>query len=1143
MRHIDTTDRLLQILKSTLRKQRLVYFGAGLLVTGAVMAALWLVLSLVASVAVLPVWLKLSLLAMSGLVTIVMFGRFAVARMFAGSVEAVAVRLEQQFPDLKGRLIAAVQFATMTSTPGYSPVLIEQTHREALDRASQIDFDRAVASTPIVRSARLFAAAALAVVAVAVIVPGLFSRAVEVYSSPTQVVAPPLGYRLVAFPGATEWVKYRDIEIGASLFGSGLPRQATIHYRPVGGSWQTAEIDITTQRLLSQAGGDSVRFGTTLRQINKSFDYYVEAGRVKTDVMQVNVVDRPRVNDIKLSIFYPAYTKLAPTVIRENNGSFSAVVGSRVNIDIETSLPVVRADLVFEDSSRTPMTVDGRSGTLAVVVDTSQSYFIELTDHLGEHNPDPIEYYITAVPDEYPVAEVISPGVNVNLGDDMVLPLAVRIFDDFGFSSLVMKYVVVSQGQASTENVVVLHYSDRITTEGEVEFSWDMDQLDLYPGDYVSYFFEVADNDRISGPKVGQSRTFIARVPSLEEIVADVENRGQKRLDETQDVLRSGKDLAERLQKMARKLESQGQQFQEMDWQQQKEMESILEKNEEIVKDVERLAEEMNRSMEELNEKALLSREILEKMAEIQKLYEDVATPEMKEAQKRLMEALKEMDPNELQKAMEDFQLSQEDMMERLDRTLSLLKRMQVEQKMESMTRQLEELVERQEAMNNKTDSSQSPALPPLADEEEKIEKDLAGLQKDAKDLEELAREAEMDQMEQVQKFKDALEKTEAPEHMQEMQQSLEQQQQQDASKHGKKALSELTEMLDEMQQQMMAMKGADQEAVERAFRDAIDDATSLSQTQEDILRQAADMGSASMMLRELATGQQDMIQSTVGLQKRIDELGRLSPFVAAETQQLVVQASEYMQMAMRGLDATRRSAANEHQREAMVNLNKAALRLMESMQQQKQCNKGAACDKPTQALQELSQRQNELNKRTQKECQNPGLSQKPTPGQGQGSEGREELKRLAGEQQSIRKSLEDLNREFGGSRSILGRLDDIAREMQDVEEMMQEGQAGSDITERQLRIFSRMLEASRSLYRKDFTEQRQSESAGDATVFAPPELSPDLLDENVKLEDRLRQYLGDSYPKQYEEQIKAYFKALLETERQRLKDQAQPTR
>jgi hypothetical protein len=128
---------------------------------------------------------------------------------------------------------------------------------------------------------------------------------------------------------------------------------------------------------------------------------------------------------------------------------------------------------------------------------------------------------------------------------------------------------------------------------------------------------------------------------------------------------------------------------------------------------------------------------------------------------------------------------------------------------------------------------------------------------------------------------------------------------------------------------------------------------------------------------------------------------------------------------------------------------------------------------------------------------------------------------------------MEDLAREFGNSRQVLGRLDDIATEMKEVEEAMATGEVGPATTEKQLKIYSRMLEASRSLQRRDFTEQRKANTVTQTATYIPPGLTNDILNNRANLEDRLRQYLGSGYPKQYEEQIKAYFKALLQVQSQ----------
>lgn len=1126
MSDLESTSILLQHLRAVLFKQRLVLFLGGAVTTSTAVLFTWVALSILANVTVLPVWLKISLLILSAGVAAFFFSRFALRRLFDGSIDHVAISLEQKHPELKGRLVAAVQFARSGYHPSYSADLIRVTEEQAIKEAGLINLNEVVTFHPVLRTSRFLGIAAVLGVLLLLLFPGFFSYSYEVYSNPTTEIAPPLAYQIVPVPGSREWVKYQDITFGAAIFGQRIPDKAFVYHRLVDGGWQKSEIDLRNLKRKALGQTDSVNVSVTLRQINRSFDYYVEAGRLKTDIQKIDVVDRPRVNNITLSIFYPEYTRLAPTTMSENNGSFSAVMGSRVNLKVETNLPIEKAELVFDDSSHLPLNINGKSAEGSLVVQKTESYHIRLADHLGETNPDPIEYYITAVPDEYPTVEVIRPGFDVNLTEAMTLPLKVHIYDDYGFTSLVMKYSVTSQSGKTPENVAVLHFSDNIKTEGDIEFNWDMAHLNMFPGDYATYYFEVADNDRISGPKIGRSRQYIARVPSLEEIVAQTDQEGKQRVSETENLVNTGKDLVQRLKAAARKLDAQNQPNQKGDWQQQKELSDIAEKHAAMVQQIEKVAQQMDSSLSRMQDNALLSRQVLEKMQEIQKLFSEVATPKMKEAQKQLMDALKNMDRQKLEEAMKNFQMSQKELLDRLERTLALLKRLQVEQKMEAMTRQAEQLLARQEKNNESTDKANSEDLPKLSKPEDQNKEAMDKLQQDVKDLRDLMKEAKLDQQPEAQKFADAVEKSQAGQDMQNMSKSLTEQQKSEASSHGKKASSKLSEMLGEMQKQQMAMSGSNSDAVKRAMRAALQNANQLSQSQEELLKEAAAMDQASLGVRDMAAGQQDLAEATDQLQQMVAELGKSSPFIASGIGPLVDEASKNMQFASRMLDNRQGGTAENYQREAMANLNKASVQLMESLEQQSQCDKGGSCNKNIGNMESLAEKQNQLNQKTQGQCKNPG-------GDKLGQSGRGELERLAGEQGSIRKSVEQLAQEFGNSREVLGRLDDIAKEMKKVEEDLGSGTPGEETTERQLKIYSRMLEASRSLQRKDYTDQRKSTPATAQPVYLPPALSEDLLNDRSKFEDRLRQFLGDNYPPQYEEQIKAYFRALLQVQSQ----------
>jgi len=121
----------------------------------------------------------------------------------------------------------------------------------------------------------------------------------------------------------------------------------------------------------------------------------------------------------------------------------------------------------------------------------------------------------------------------------------------------------------------------------------------------------------------------------------------------------------------ARKLQAQNQQSNKSDWQQQKELEAITRRT--ARSSIRWRSSPANGFFAKQPEgkrppKPGSARED----AADSKLFEEVATPEMREAQKKLMDALRNMDKQQLQDAIKDFELSQKELLERLERTLAL---------------------------------------------------------------------------------------------------------------------------------------------------------------------------------------------------------------------------------------------------------------------------------------------------------------------------------------------------------------------------------------------------------------------------------------------------------------------------------------
>jgi DNA repair exonuclease SbcCD ATPase subunit len=174
-----------------------------------------------------------------------------------------------------------------------------------------------------------------------------------------------------------------------------------------------------------------------------------------------------------------------------------------------------------------------------------------------------------------------------------------------------------------------------------------------------------------------------------------------------------------------------------------------------------------------------------------------------------------------------------------------------------------------------------------------------------------------------------------------------------------------------------------------------------------------------------------------------------------------------------------------------------------------------------SQRVGELGERQSQLNRDSRKLAERLSEQMRLQAGD------REHLERIADEQARIREQLEQIQREDEIRRELLGRLDGAKREMEEVEEVLRDGGSDPDLEQKQQRILSRLLDAQRSLNRRDFNPERESRAGEDVARASAPELPPDLLRESDRLRHDLLKAESDRYPAQYRSFIEAYLRAL----------------
>ncbi|HSG27203.1 MAG TPA: hypothetical protein VLA34_01895, partial [Candidatus Krumholzibacterium sp.] len=132
----------------------------------------------------------------------------------------------------------------------------------------------------------------------------------------------------------------------------------------------------------------------------------------------------------------------------------------------------------------------------------------------------------------------------------------------------------------------------------------------------------------------------------------------------------------------------------------------------------------------------------------------------------------------------------------------------------------------------------------------------------------------------------------------------------------------------------------------------------------------------------------------------------------------------------------------------------------------------------------------------------------------------------IAARQRQMGELMRQIEEESRGTGEMLGSLDGIGEEMERIAKMLDEGRLDKDLMEREERILSRMLESQRSLNRRDYSRERKSRT-GEEMRAAEGDYVPGEDERTRLLLERIRNSMREKGPAEYEELIRAYFRAL----------------
>jgi hypothetical protein len=1032
---------------------------------------------------------------------------------------ALATQIGKFFPEIHDRLLNLLQLDEEISSGAslYSPELVDASFADLAGNIRGLDFVSFVDHRPIKRARGYFLLSMVGAILMVVATPTQFYNSLfRLVHFNREFVTPP-EFAFEISPGNKEVTKGQAVEISVK-----------VHVTTADGSLPT---DRALELLWHQKGqttyertdlrpDSSGLYRTVFQSVRGSTEYFAQLSNVASEHYLLTVIDRPIIRSFKVRLDFPSYSKLPPRVQDEFVGEVSGLPGTRVSLSGAASKDLERGRIIFGNGKLLPLTIHDQKFSGSFSLETETEYHLEITDQDSLSNADPVNYQIKLVPDEVPSVAVVQPGRSIDLAGDQFLQLLIQAKDDFGISSLRLGYRLIHSRYENPWEAYKFNALPLPAPPGaqlEARYTWDLSPMRLGPEDVVEYFAEAFDNDAARGPKSARSQIFLIRLPSLEEVFTELDKGHETSIEDLKQTLEEAKQLKEKIESINQDMK----QNKEMDWHQQKKLEEMAKKYQELQKKLNEVQNRLNEMVQKMDQQKVLSPETLEKYLELQQLFDQLNSSELQQALKQMQMAMQNITKEQLQQAMQKLTFSEEQFRQSIERTLDLLKRIQIEQKLDEARKRAEELQKTQKELSDR--ASKSPADQQTLDDVAKKQSDLAERQKELEEgaadvqkrMEEFFAEMPVDKM---QKLNAQMQQQQLAEQMKQAANQLKEGQSpraQGTQGQIQQQLQSVTSQLQSIQQEMLQQQ---MQHVLNELRRSINNLLELSKQEEDLKQQSQNAPPNSPQLRQNAEDQMEVIRDMGNVINGLVELSKRSFAVTPEMGRAIGEAMMHMQTAMNALEVRNGYGASQEQGLAMGSLNKAAMQVQKAMESMMQGG-GTGMGGLLQQLQMLAGKQESINMQTLRMQQAA------------------EAARIAVGQEAVRKSLEQLAKEAeasGEQKKVLGDLDRIAEDMKEVVHNLEQNDVNPETIHRQERILSRLLDASKSMRERDYEKRRKAETGKEIARRSPGELDASTLEGQTRILDDLLKALQQGYSKDYQELIRKYFEALQKTELQK---------
>ena len=329
-------------------------------------------------------------------------------------------------------------------------------------------------------------------------------------------------------PGNARILRGQSLPINVEITGKAADKVTLVYTQvdpepTVEGEAETSKARVQEINML-QIEGEKRKFGYEIFNISENLTYHVVANDTESERFTIQVFDMPKVTGIEVAYTYPEYTQLKP-IVQQGDGDIRALVGSQAEVRVTMNKAIQSATLTVEGQQPASMLIsEGTTLTWTLDVLADGKYNIGLLCVDGFKNQTPIEYLITALPDDPPQVVIKEPGKDVKATKLEEIGIVAEAVDDYGIEQLTLKYSVGS-GEIRELPMETPGVKARQLATGSYAFY--LEEMDVEAGEVISYYAEARDNNRRTGPGIATSEIYFIEVRPFNERYTEMEAEGQ----------------------------------------------------------------------------------------------------------------------------------------------------------------------------------------------------------------------------------------------------------------------------------------------------------------------------------------------------------------------------------------------------------------------------------------------------------------------------------------------------------------------------------------------------------------------------------------------------------------------------------------